>query len=170
MSDLNRPPQVTDPNFNQWIFELWKRVVQATSWSSITGTPNTLSGYGITDATTSSSGTYTPTLTNGTNVDASTAYACQWMRVGNTVTVSGVFDVDATAAGAWDIGVSLPVASNFSATENAGGTAVMINTASVYGYAGVTADSANDRLKVAGITTGSTGSEKFSFTATYQVI
>lgn len=52
MSDLNRPPQPNDPNFNQWIYELWKRVVQAVTvaWSDITGKPTTLSGYGITDA------------------------------------------------------------------------------------------------------------------------
>jgi hypothetical protein len=57
------------------------------------------------------SGTYTPTLTNGTNVSSSTAYVCQWKRVGNVVTVSGRVDIDPTATGATVLGISLPVAS-----------------------------------------------------------
>ena len=49
---LNRPPNPDDPMFTQWIYQLWKRVTEAgqIAWSQITGTPTTLSGYGITDA------------------------------------------------------------------------------------------------------------------------
>src|SRR5688500_4743620 len=42
----------------------------------------------ISDLPVLTSGTYTPTLTNTTNLDGSTAYECQYLRVGNTVTVS----------------------------------------------------------------------------------
>jgi len=60
------------------------------------------------------SGTYTPTLNEKTNVSASTAYACQWMRVGNVVTVSGRVDVTAAGLGTTtELGISLPVASTF---------------------------------------------------------
>lgn len=69
-----------------------------------------------------SSGTYTPTLTNVTNVAASTAAVCQWMRVGNVVTVSGTVQIDPTAAGNTVLNMSLPVVSNFTATTQAGGT------------------------------------------------
>ena len=70
-----------------------------------------------------SSGTYTPTLTNGTNVAASTAYQCQWMRIGSVVTVSGKVDIDPTSAGLiTGLGISLPVASNFGASEDCAGT------------------------------------------------
>src|SRR3989304_10106925 len=59
-----------------------------------------------------SSGTYTPTLTNGTNVAASTAFECQWMRIGSVVCVRGKFNLDPTSANTTTIlGISLPVAS-----------------------------------------------------------
>jgi hypothetical protein len=70
------------------------------------------------------SSTWTPTLTNTTNLDASTAYQGQYIRFGNTVTCSGKVDVDPTAAAATVLGISLPIVSNFGATEDCAGTAV----------------------------------------------
>lgn len=63
------------------------------------------------------SGTYTPTITNSTNVTSSIARVCQWLRVGNVVTVSGSVNITETigaAVTAFD--VSLPLASNISGT------------------------------------------------------
>src|SRR3989304_507028 len=63
-----------------------------------------------------SSGVYPPTLTNTTNIAASTAYECQWMRIDSVITVSGKFDVDpTTAATVCVLGLSLPGASNMGA-------------------------------------------------------
>jgi hypothetical protein len=63
------------------------------------------------------SGTYTPTLTNIVNVSSSTAYQCQYMRVGSVVTVSGVVDIDATnPASLTQLNMSLPITSNFPET------------------------------------------------------
>lgn len=72
------------------------------------------------------SGSYTPTLTNVTNITSSVAYPLQWMRVGNVITVSGGVEIQATAgtAGtgtATEIGISLPVASTFTAVRDVGG-------------------------------------------------
>lgn len=69
------------------------------------------------------SGTYTPTLANTTNVAASTAFSCQYLRVGNTVTVSGRVDIDpTTAAISTELRMSLPIATNnFTAAEQAAG-------------------------------------------------
>lgn len=61
-------------------------------------------------------GTYTPTLTAVANVSTSTPSVMQWLRVGNTVTVSGRVDVKATAVALTQIGISLPVASALTAT------------------------------------------------------
>jgi hypothetical protein len=62
------------------------------------------------------SGTYTPTLTAVTNVAATTSAVCQYMRVGNVVTVSGRVNIDPTSASTTtSIRISLPVASNFAA-------------------------------------------------------
>jgi len=77
----------------------------------------------ISDLPTLAHGTYTPTLTNTTNLDASTAYACQYLRVGNTVTVSGKVDMDPTAAGTTELRMSLPIASTFASEQQCGGTA-----------------------------------------------
>lgn len=114
------------------------------------------------------SSTWTPTLTKITNLDAVTAFSCQYMRVGNVVTVGGRFDADATAAGAVELAMSLPVASNFTAQGNASGTLFEATLGAT--QAGVVlADPTNDRLSlryVASLTTNRT----FVFHATYVIL
>lgn len=70
-------------------------------------------------------GTYTPTLTSVTNIQASTAYVCRWQRVGSFVTVSGQVDIDPTAATptASQIDISLPIASALASTSDCTGVA-----------------------------------------------
>lgn len=71
---------------------------------------------------TASSGTYTPTLTNTLNLTASTAYVCQYMRVGTVVTVSGRIDVTPTTLTAnTQLDISLPISSNFTLGNQCGG-------------------------------------------------
>ncbi|CAB5217015.1 hypothetical protein UFOVP198_45 [uncultured Caudovirales phage] len=68
------------------------------------------------------SGTYTPTLTGVYNVTSSTAFPCQYMRVGNVVTVSGLISAKATAANTWTrVSMTLPISSNFDWSYRAGG-------------------------------------------------
>jgi hypothetical protein len=68
------------------------------------------------------SGTYTPTLTNVTNVASSTTLPCQYMRVGNVVTVSGSVQIQSTTGGTVSaLGISLPIASTFTASRQLGG-------------------------------------------------
>lgn len=88
------------------------------------------------------SGTYTPTITNSVNVSASAASQCQWKRVGNMVTVSGSVNITPTATGDTQFRVTLPVASNFAATSNAGGAGM--DRQFPYAPVGVSADSALD--------------------------
>jgi len=68
-------------------------------------------------------GTYSPTLTNTTNIAASTTAVASWYRVGNIVTVDGSVQIDPTATGGIALEISLPVASNFSAITNCNGVA-----------------------------------------------
>jgi hypothetical protein len=68
------------------------------------------------------SGTYTPTLTNTTNVSSSTANVCQYMRVGNVLTVSGSVFITPVSAAFVEFRVSLPVASSFTASSQLAGT------------------------------------------------
>lgn len=90
-------------------------------------------------------GTYTPTLTNTTNVAASTAFDVPWMRVGNIVTVGVSVNIDPTLAAPSTtvLEISLPVASNFAAVTDLTGTA-MNNRAGTSGDV-ITASIANDR-------------------------
>lgn len=68
--------------------------------------------------------TYTPSLTNTTNLDASTAFQCQFCQVGRVVIVSGRVDMDPTTAGLdTQLEMSLPIASNIGASSELGGTA-----------------------------------------------
>lgn len=100
----------------------------------------------ISDLPVLTSGTYTPTLTNVANLDASTAYAMQYLRVGNTVTVSGKIDVNPTAAGLVQLGISLPIASNFANIHECAGAAA---SPGVSGQsAAIVADATNNRAEM----------------------
>lgn len=69
-------------------------------------------------------GTYTPTLTNQTNVGSSVAYISQYSRVGNTVTVSGKVDITCIAnSTVTELRLSLPIATVFTADQQLAGVA-----------------------------------------------
>ncbi len=79
------------------------------------------------------SGVWTPTLTNTTNVSASTPREFKWLRIGNTVHFSGRIEV--TPAAAADtltvVDITLPtglVPANFNNTWDAAGTATVAFT------------------------------------------
>ena len=109
-------------------------------------------------------GTYTPSLTNGASMTASTAYLCQWSRVGNLVTVSGKADVTMSSSTGSALSLTLPVASNFANNGQAGGT--WANNLTQYGR--VVADDTNDRITLFG--TYGSGSQTVWFSATYLVV
>lgn len=113
-------------------------------------------------------GTYTPTLTNVANLDATTAYQCQYMRVGNTVTVSGKIDVDPTTTlTSTQVGISLPIASDIGAVEDVGGTAFCPTVANQ--GAAILGDATNNRAQMEWIAADVTNQPMY-FTFTYQVI
>lgn len=114
------------------------------------------------------SGTYTPTLTNVTNITASTAAVCQYMRVLTAVTVSGSVSITATAAGNAVLRMSLPIASNFASATQAGGT-FATTTAGGTAQGGIVADATNKTFTfqfVAANTTATT----YTFSLTYQIV
>lgn len=75
----------------------------------------------VTSTPTLADGTYSPTLTNSTNVTASTTGVCIYARNGNSVYVAGKFNVQPTATGSTLIDLSLPIASNFTLNTDASG-------------------------------------------------
>lgn len=109
-------------------------------------------------------GTWTPTLTNGASMTASTAYACQYSRVGNTVHVSGKVDVTLSSGTGSAVSLTLPIASNFASDGQAGGTWCSNLTAN----GRVVADAANDRITLFG--TYAAGSQTVWFNASYLVV
>lgn len=114
------------------------------------------------------SGKYTPTLTNVANLDASTAYECQYMRVGSIVNVSGKVDVDPTAAVAsTQLGISLPIASNIGANEDCSGTAFASGIAAQ--GAAILGDATNNRAQMQWIS-GDVTSQPMFFTFQYEII
>lgn len=150
-----------------------------TSINSETGSSQTIAaGTGVSVNTTTNThtislntsyitaGTYTPTLTGVTNVTGTTAYACQYMRVGNVVTVSGKLNIDFTSTGLTEVGISLPIASSISNDFEVAGTgATGENTIS----GAILGDAANNRAHFA-FQTGSSAGYNFFFTFTYQIL
>ena len=121
----------------------------------------------ISDLPTLASGVYTPTLTDTTNVAVSTEYECQYMRVGSVVTVSGKVGIDPTGAGATEMGMSLPIASNFATTQQCAGTAA--NQVSGDNVATIEADVTADTA-VFKFTAISTSDQIYYFSFTYKIV
>lgn len=116
------------------------------------------------------SGTYTPTLTNVTNVAAAVPSVAQYMRVGNVVTVSGRLQVDPTAGGLFDLSMSLPIASAMTDASQISGTAAALDPSENAGGAGaIYGDPAND-VAVLRRTTVLSGNATYSYHFTYQVL
>jgi hypothetical protein len=111
-------------------------------------------------------GTYTPTLTNTSNISASSANICSVSQEGNLVTVTGSVSVTPTGVGDISLGISLPIASAFTNATDADGIATLTNNA---GYGALIADATNDRLTLSGNATA-TGARTWRFTAQYKVI
>lgn len=119
-------------------------------------TSNPLSGL--------TSGTYTPTLSNTTNVTSSTPIICHYTRVGNEVTVTGSVGVITTAALATVLGISLPVVSNLAAITDASGVgqASSAIAANAFVQGNTTTDVAE--LRFTGLAISGTGNIYFTFT------
>lgn len=122
----------------------------------------------ISDLQTLAAGTYTPTRSAEVNMDSNvTMTEAQYMRVGATVTVSGRFTADPTAAGAASFEMTLPVASNIGAVEDVAGVAFCGAIAGL--GAEIIGVVANDTAKVQWVAVDTT-SQSFSYSFSFQVI
>lgn len=139
----------------------------ATFGGVLSGTSATFSS--TISASNLTSGTYTPTLTNVTNVTSSTAYSIHYSRIGNEVTVSGKVDVTPTTTGTATVGISLPIASNFTATTNAAGSGGTGDAGSIVDTGIISGDVTNDRANLK-FYVNSTFSVTIGFTFMYTVL
>lgn len=115
------------------------------------------------------SGTYTPTITNGTNVSSNTPAVCNYIRVGNMVTVSGYCGIQASSANiTGDLLVSLPIASNMSQPYELTGLGSGTGGGDISRI--TILPSAGDEARIAFLAGAGTSSQTIFFTFTYQVI
>ncbi|HXQ34011.1 MAG TPA: hypothetical protein VN843_08370, partial [Anaerolineales bacterium] len=94
------------------------------------------------------SGTYTPTLTSIANItDATVVGAFIWSRTGNEVSGAGLLTIDPILPTILtQLGLSVPIPSNFVSTSNGGGVAAATDLSDY--PAGIFSDAANDRLTI----------------------
>lgn len=95
-----------------------------------TATGNIVKGASI------SSGTYTPTITNGSGVSGISAAVCSYTRIGNIVSVGVAFSITSSSAGGSYVTVTLPFASTFTTVSDVTGT-VAVGTGSSIGTGNV---------------------------------
>lgn len=114
------------------------------------------------------SGAYTPTLTNVTNITASSASAHHYSRVGNIVTMAGTVTVTPTAAAGatTTMDIALPIPSNFSVTDQCSGVA--------FDYSGgqigkIESEPTGDKMRLT-FAANATASRVFKYTAVYRII
>lgn len=114
---------------------------------------------------TTRSGTWTPTLFNGTNVTASTAFICNFSREDNVVYFSGRVDINPTASGtSASLQISLPVPATISSSTQVGGV-----SSDVRGDSGVIfGDNATQRMALQFLPTA-TGNRLFTFSGSYRL-
>jgi len=114
------------------------------------------------------SGVYTPTLTDVANISASTAFQCQYLRVGSVVHVSGKVSVDPVAnTTSTQLGISLPIASNIGANEDCCGTAFATGVGGEGGA--ILGDTANDRAQLQFVSMDVIAQPMY-FTFTYRIL
>lgn len=115
------------------------------------------------------SGTYTPTLSNQADISSVSVLQCQYMKVGSTVTASGVFNMTVTsglAAGSFQM--TLPIASNIGAIEDLAGVCSAGDNIAYTGQ--IIGNVANNTAQVTAIGPGDFVDLNYAFTFTYQII
>lgn len=141
------------------------------TFRSIIGTGQVVATQNTNDITISTpnivGGVYTPTLTAGTNIISLTAFQCQYLRVDGIVTVSGKVTVDPNTNGSTtSFGMSLPIASDFGAEQDCGGTSACPDTTQA---SAIKADATNNRVTFS-FMAGSAAVRDHFFSFTYRII
>lgn len=115
------------------------------------------------------SGTYTPTRSAEANLDSNvTMTQAQYLRVGNTVTVSGAFTADpTTTTTATSFEFSLPIASNIGAVEDSSGVAFC---GAIAGQGARISGSVANNTAVVTWLSGDVTSQSWSYTFTYEIL
>lgn len=121
-----------------------------------------------------SSGTYTPTLTSVANVVSTTAETCMYTNVQGVVTVYGRFGIQFNS-GTVQVGISLPIASDFTSSNNCIGFPTIVLSGVIAAYPPfiyIKADTTNNRADLYyRANSGVTGSDsEMYFNFSYRVL
>lgn len=139
---------------------------KTTQLMRVTSSETTIDGLHTVGAGNLRSGVYTPTATLVSNVASCVPSQFFWSRVGNVVTVSGYIAITTNNATSANFRLSLPIASAFSSSEQAAGSAT--NEAGTAITMQVRSNAANDNFEVA-IGTNPNGLFQSTFHATYLI-
>lgn len=128
----------------------------ASSHSHSFGDLSGAAAAGHDQAQTLAGATYSPTFTNVANASSTSGTGFQYLRVGSTVIVYGTIDSTDTSLGVTTkIGITLPVASNFTAAADCRGLSDVINSSAWAGP--VVGDGTNDRAEAQWVAQSSGG-------------
>lgn len=145
--------------FGTKIEDTYQRLLQVTSGDTV------VDGRG--NASIFDYGTYTPIIYEIANLTGSTNSLCQYLKVGNVVTVSGevvITPIDVAVLTKLDI--SLPIASTFTLINNCAGTAISSDAGR---GASIHADSGNTKAEMEWLS-DDTDQHAMFFQFTYQII
>lgn len=134
-------------------------------------------GYNLTSAGAGSPPTWTasarlantPTLTNGANVDNSSSLKVLWTRDGTHVTFSGTILINATAAGAAQVQIDIPYASDFASGDDASGTAVADGGSGVFDVGSIGVNVTTNRLVIT-VNASTLNDTVYKFTGSYEIL
>lgn len=116
------------------------------------------------------SGVGTCAYSTGVNVNATASPSCMYFRVGNNIHVSGVVDIQTSAAStASEAELNLPVGSNLDSEDDLQGVASHGQASTPYASARVRANPTGDRAVIVWYSGGDTASRQMSYTYTYKV-
>lgn len=112
---------------------------------------------------------FTHVITNGTNVASSAFVSATYSRIASIVTGVIRMTIDTTAAGAFTLELSIPVASNFATVSDAIGNGVANISNATPDHGAISSSVANDRLILSGYAHGS-GNETWFINYQYKII
>lgn len=139
-----------------------KTLVDTDSTQTLTNKTLTTPAFSGNPTGTVTSGTYTPTLTNNSNVSSSTTRVNRWIRIGSQVFVSGQITLT-TSSGSASFLIDLPVSSTF------GGNTYLLSgsgSSTAGAVLSFVASSSNNQafVNVTGLVSGEDVSYSFAYT------
>jgi hypothetical protein len=156
-------------NYHDWLDSFFHKD-DTIAISNVTGLNAALSGLATTTQIDNlqaqiATGSWTPAISNVINCSFTSSQG-YFSRIGNIVTMSGVIQVNATAAGTLQFNFTIPISSDFVSNRNCFGG---VSGSSIGTFPSIGSD-ATTNLAVLGATSTGSGQVAFSFCAQYIIL